>query len=48
MFTGCARPIAAMACGVFVLLGVNAETRAQPAPNYSAILEAPDRSDADT
>jgi len=47
MFAGCARPIAAMGWGVFVLLGVNAEARAQPAPDYSALLAAPDRNDAD-
>jgi predicted methyltransferase len=47
MFAGCTRAIAAMTCGVFVLLGVNAEAGAQPTPNYSAILAAPDRSDAD-
>ncbi len=47
MFAGCARPIAAMACAVFVLLGVNAEAGAQPAPDYAALLAAPDRSDAD-
>jgi predicted methyltransferase len=47
MFAGCARPVAAMACGVFVLLGINAEAGAQAAPDYSALLAAPDRSEAD-
>jgi predicted methyltransferase len=47
MFVGCAGPIATMACGVLVLLGVNAEARAQPTPDYATILAAPDRSDAD-
>jgi len=47
MFTGCARPIAAMACGFFVLVAVNAEAAAQPAPDYATLLAAPDRSDAD-
>jgi predicted methyltransferase len=47
MFVGCAGPIATMACVVFVLLGVNAEARAQPTPDYATILAAPDRSDAD-
>ncbi len=43
MFAGCARPIAAMACAVFVLLGVNAEAGAQPAPDYAALLGLPDQ-----
>ncbi len=47
MFVGCARPIAALACGVFVLLSVNAKARAQPAPDYATVVAAPDRSDAD-
>jgi predicted methyltransferase len=47
MFAGCARPIAAMACGVFVLLGVHAKARAQPASDYATVVAAPDRSDAD-
>jgi len=47
MFAGCAHPIAAMACGVFVLMGVNAEAGAQAAADYSALLAAPDRSEAD-
>ena len=46
MFRACAE-IAAMACGVFLLLAVNAEARAQQAPDYAALLAAPDRNDAD-
>jgi predicted methyltransferase len=42
-----ARLIAAMACGVFVVLASNAVTAAQAAPDYLALLAAPDRSDAD-
>ena len=47
MFAGCARPIATIGFSVFVLLGVDGETPAQPAPDYAALLAAPDRSDAD-
>jgi predicted methyltransferase len=47
MFVERARPIAAIACSVFVLLGVNSEARAQPAPDYATLVAAPDRSDAD-
>jgi predicted methyltransferase len=36
-----------MALGVFVLLVASAEAGAQPAPDYAALLAAPDRSDAD-
>ena len=47
MFVMCARPMAAMVWGVFVLLSVSAEAGAQPGPDYLALLAAPDRSDAD-
>jgi predicted methyltransferase len=47
MFAECARAAAAVAFGVFALLGAGAETWAQPAPDYGALLAAPDRSDAD-
>ena len=49
MFAACARQAAALAFGVFALLcvGVNGDARAQPAPDYAALIAAPDRSDAD-
>src|SRR3984957_16246544 len=47
MFAECARAAAAVAFGVFALLGAGAETWAQPAPDYGALLAAPDRSVAD-
>ena len=47
MFAECARAVAAVAFGVFALLGADAESWAQPAPDYGALLAAPDRSDAD-
>ena len=47
MYAECARAIATVAFGVFALLGAHAETWAQPAPDYGALLAAPDRSDAD-
>jgi predicted methyltransferase len=46
MFAECARPTA-MALGLFVLLGTTGGTWAQSAPDYAALLAAPDRSDAD-
>ena len=36
-----------MTCGVFALLVAGALAGAQPAPDYAALLAAPDRSDAD-
>lgn len=42
-----ARSVAAVAFGIFALLGVQPQARAQPAPDYAALLAAPDRSDAD-
>src|ERR1700720_3131877 len=47
MYVECARAIATVAFGVFALLGAHAETSAQPARDYGALLAAPDRSDAD-
>ena len=48
MIAGCAlRKFATMACGVFALLVAGALAGAQPAPDYAALLAAPDRSDAD-
>jgi predicted methyltransferase len=48
MIAGCAlRKFATMACGVFALLVAGALVGAQPAPDYAALLAAPDRSDAD-
>ena len=48
MIAGCAlREFATMACGVFALLVAGALAGAQPAPDYAALLAAPDRSDAD-
>jgi predicted methyltransferase len=41
------KEFATMALGVFVLLVASAEAGAQPAPDYAALLAAPDRSDAD-
>jgi predicted methyltransferase len=41
------KEFATMALGVFVLLAASAEAGAQPAPDYAALLAAPDRSDAD-
>ena len=46
MFAVYARPVA-MVVGLFVLLGATAGTWAQSAPDYAALLAAPDRSDAD-
>jgi predicted methyltransferase len=45
MFAACARR--ALAFGVFALLGVGVDARAQPAPDYAALVAAPDRSDND-
>ena len=48
MIAGCARrEFATMAFGVFALLVASAGAGAQPAPDYAALLAAPDRSDAD-
>ena len=48
MMPGCARrEFATMAFGVFALLVAAAGVGAQPAPDYAALLAAPDRSDAD-
>ena len=48
MIAGCAlREFATMACGVFALLVAGALAGAQPAPDYAALLAAPDRSDGD-
>jgi len=48
MIAGCAlRKFATMACGVFALLVAGALAGAQPAPDYAALLAAPDRSDGD-
>ena len=48
MIAGCAlREFTTMACGVFALLVAGALAGAQPAPDYAALLAAPDRSDAD-
>ena len=48
MIAGCAlREFATTACGVFALLVAGALAGAQPAPDYAALLAAPDRSDAD-
>ena len=41
------REFAAVAFGVFALLVAGAGAAAQPAPDYGALLAAPDRSDAD-
>jgi predicted methyltransferase len=47
MFAECARSIAAMTFGFFALLSATAGAGAQSAPDYAALLAAPDRSDAD-
>ena len=47
MFAKCARPVASMAFGVVAMLVATAGTWAQSAPDYAALLAAPDRSDAD-
>ena len=48
MIAGCAlREFATMACGVFAFLVAAPLAGAQPAPDYAALLAAPDRSDAD-
>jgi len=46
MLAACARRAAALALGVFALLSAG-DPHAQPAPDYAAIIAAPDRSDAD-
>jgi predicted methyltransferase len=48
MIAGCARgKFATIAFGVFALLVASTGAGAQPAPDYAALLAAPDRSDAD-
>jgi predicted methyltransferase len=47
MSAACARQAAALAFGVFALLCAGAHARAQPAPDYAALIAAPDRSDND-
>ena len=48
MIAGCARrEFATMVFGVFALLIAGAANGAEPAPDYGALLAAPDRSDAD-
>ena len=48
MIAGCAlRKFATMAWSVFALLVAGALAGAQPAPDYAALLAAPDRSDGD-
>jgi predicted methyltransferase len=47
MFAASAARAAALAFGVFALLGVSVAASAQPAPDYAAVVAAPDRSDAD-
>jgi predicted methyltransferase len=47
MFTECARAFATVGFGVFALLSAHVQTSAQPAPDYGALLAAPDRSEAD-
>ena len=47
MFAVCARRATALAFGVFALLCVGVDARAQPAPDYAALVAAPDRSDND-
>jgi predicted methyltransferase len=48
MIAGCARrEFATIAFGVIALLVASAGAGAQPAPDYAALLAAPDRSDAD-
>ena len=49
MFAACARLAAALALGAFALLGVGVDARAQPAPDYAALIAGlvPDRSDND-
>jgi predicted methyltransferase len=47
MFAACARQAATLAFGVFALLGVGVNARAQFLPDYAAVIAAPDRSDAD-
>jgi predicted methyltransferase len=46
-FAECARSIAAMTFGFLALLGATAGASAQSAPDYAALLAAPERSDAD-
>ena len=46
MFAECVRPIAT-AFGLFALLGATTGTWAQSAPDYAALIAAPDRSNSD-
>jgi len=47
MFAACARKAAALVFGVFAPLCVSVDARTQPAPDYAAVIAAPDRGDAD-
>ena len=47
MFAACARRAAPLAFGVFALFCAGVDVRAQSAPDYAALIAAPDRSDAD-
>ena len=47
MFAACARRATTLAFGVFALLYVGVDARALPAPDYAALIAAPDRSDND-
>ena len=47
MFAACARRATTLAFGVLALLGAVVDARAQSAPDYAAVMAAPDRSDAD-
>jgi predicted methyltransferase len=47
MFAACARRATTLAFGVLALLGAVVNARAQSAPDYAAVMAAPDRSDAD-
>ena len=47
MFAACARGATALAFGLLALSDIGADARAQPAPDYAALMAAPDRSDAD-
>jgi hypothetical protein len=47
MFAAGARRAAALAFGFSVLLGVGPDARAQPAPDYAALIAATERSDTD-
>jgi hypothetical protein len=47
MFGKCGRRVVPTAFGLLVLFVVVTNIEAQPAPDYVALLAAPDRSDAD-